>query len=118
MIGMPLFDVYVLLIKLSRDGVIAVPGGDSAIESMSLSIEESMQQAFAALDANDDEQQRQSALEAVLGGDGDRSGEGNSAASALDAVLGDDVFGGSKAESAGGSDLDQAFLSILQRSKE
>lgn len=88
LLGLPLFDIYALLIKLSRGGVIAVPGGEASLTSMSLSVEESMQEAFAALDANDDQAQRQSAIDRVFGADSARSGGPGTAASALDAVLG------------------------------
>ncbi|MCA8951866.1 MAG: DUF4388 domain-containing protein [Planctomycetes bacterium] len=121
LLGLPLFDIYVLLIKLSRDGVIAVPGGDAAIDSMTLSVEESMQEAFAALDANDDDNQRKSAIDRVFGDEGDDLQ--GSAASALDAVLGDSIVDTKRSKAKvktgdNGTDLDQDLLSILRRSKE
>lgn len=85
-LGLPLYDVYQLLIKLSRDGILAAAGGDAALSGVSLSVEESMQEAFEALDANDDAEQRRSAIEAVLG-DAEET-EVPAASSALDRVLG------------------------------
>ncbi len=119
-LGLPLFDIYMLLIKLSKDGVIAVPGGDAAVASLTLSVEDSMQEAFAALDANDDESQRQSAIDRVFGDSGDGDGLdvlGGTAASALDAVLG----GESKPESGdddNDGELDKDLLSILRRTQD
>ncbi|MCR9247257.1 MAG: DUF4388 domain-containing protein [bacterium] len=123
MLGLPLFDIYMLLIKLSKDGVIAVPGGQAAIDSMSLSVEESMQEAFAALDANDDDSQRQSAIDRVFGdeesGEDSGIGDSGSAASALDAVLGGESLEPKASKDAeGAGDLDQDLLSILRRSKD
>ncbi|MCA8977777.1 MAG: DUF4388 domain-containing protein [Planctomycetes bacterium] len=122
-LGLPLFDIYAILIKLSRTGVLSVPGSESALGSMSLSVEASMQEAFAALDANDDQQQRQSAIDRVFGDGPNEPGAGGihglglggqTAASALDAVLG----GGPRRErdpgDGGPSDLDQDLLSILR----
>ncbi len=84
-LGLPLYDVYQMLIKLSRDGVLSAAGGEQSLSGLTLSIEESMQEAFAALDANDDAEQRRNAIEAVLG---DEEEEKPAASSALDRVLG------------------------------
>lgn len=122
MLGLPLFDIYMLLIKLSKDGVIATPGGGEAIEAMELSVEDSMQEAFAALNANDDDYQRQSALDAVLGGDDQTDGPGldfdDAAASALNALLGGsegEIASGSESEESG--ELEHDLLSMLGRNK-
>jgi hypothetical protein len=85
-LGLPLYDVYQLLLKLSRDGVLAAPGGDRALSGITLSVEESMQEAFAALDANDDAEQRRSAIDRVFGDAAPAQEDG--ATSALDRVLG------------------------------
>jgi hypothetical protein len=69
-LGLPLFDVYQMLVRLAREGIIASAGsagGNVATER--LSVEESMQEAFAALDANDDARAVASALDSVLGSD-------------------------------------------------
>lgn len=66
-LGLPLYDVYQMLLKLSREGILAAPGGDTALSEITLSVEESMQEAMAALDANDDDEQRRSAIDRVFG---------------------------------------------------
>ncbi len=85
-LGLPLYDVYQLLIKLSRDGILAAAGGEASLSDLTLSVEESMAEAFEALDANDDAEQRRSAIDRVLG-DAEESPE-PAATSALDRVLG------------------------------
>jgi hypothetical protein len=112
-LGLPLYDVYQLLIKLSREGILAAAGGEAALSGLTLSLEESMQEAFAALDANDDATQRRTAIEAVLG-DG---ATGAGAASALDRVLG----GGAAAPprppvtAPKSAELDRELLAILRK---
>ncbi|HEU4420769.1 MAG TPA: DUF4388 domain-containing protein, partial [Planctomycetota bacterium] len=69
-LGLPLFEVYQILIKLSREGIITPGGGSESLEGVALSLDDSIQQAFAALDANDDEPGQQ-------GGDEDLEEEGN-----------------------------------------
>ena len=101
-LGLPLYDVYQLLLKLSREGILAAPGGQQALSGITLSVEESMQEAMAALDANDDAEQRRSAIDRVFG---DEEPQGNDAAtSALDRVLG----------GAGGGEL----LDLLRKGKK
>jgi len=113
LLGLPLADIYQLLIKLSREGILAAPGDQSVLGDIVLSVEESMQEAFAALDANDDKQQRRSALDAVLGDPPEKSG-----ASALDRVLGGDVKPAAPAAPPSKfSDLDRELLSILRKGK-
>lgn len=94
-LGLPLFDVYQLLLKLSREGILAAPGGDRALSGITLSVEESMQEAMAALDANDDAEQRRSAIDRVFG-EAESPRMPTATASALDKVLGggDDAAGG------------------------
>jgi hypothetical protein len=98
--GLPMFDIYQMLIKLCRDGIIASPAGAAALSGLALSVEEAMQEAFAALDANDDREQRRSAIDKVFGGESD-------GASALERALGGGATGGGgrKTESA----LDRVF---------
>lgn len=82
-LGLPLYDVYQLLIKLSREGILAAAGGEQALAGITLTMEESMQEAFAALDANDDGVQRSQALDRALG-----EHDSGVAESVLDRVLG------------------------------
>lgn len=88
-LGLPLYDVYQLLIRLSKEGILAAGGGIEALQALGMITEEStvqasMREAFAALDANDDAEQRRSAIDRVFG---DSEG-GGSPLSALDKVLG------------------------------
>lgn len=66
-IGLPLVDVYQALIGFARDGVLVAPGGLESLHEVSFSVEESLERAFEALDANDDHLQMQNALDAALG---------------------------------------------------
>lgn len=113
-LGLPLFDVYGLLLKLSREGILAAPGGDQALSGITLSVEESMQEAMAALDANDDATQRRSAIDRVFGDAEDADGEatGDGAGSALDRVLG----GFDKPASSG--ELDRGLLDLVRKGKK
>ena len=117
-LGLPLFDVYQLLIRLSSEGILSSAGNEDALQALGLmpaatSTKASMQQAFAALDANDDAEQRRSALDAVLGGDAD-----DGAKSTLDRVLGG--LGGAEpsAPPKPGDELDRELLDILRKSKK
>ncbi len=117
-IGLPLYEIYQILLKLSREGILAAPGGAAALSGITLSIEESMQEAFAALDANDDAEQRRSAIDRVLGGDEEEADGG--AASALDRILGgfDKLGGLDKAEGGDeGGGFDKELRDILRRPK-
>jgi hypothetical protein len=71
MLGLPLADVYMMLIRLSREGILASSGDFDALQGLDFSraetMRETMQEAFAALDANDDDEQRQSAIDRVFG---------------------------------------------------
>jgi hypothetical protein len=109
LLGLPLYDVYQILIKLSREGILAASGGETALTGLTLSVEESMQEAFAALDANDDAEQRRSAIDRVLGEDDSK--ESSAAASVLDRVLGGVDM------PAQATDLDRELLAILRKSK-
>jgi hypothetical protein len=109
-LGLPLYDVYQLLIKLSRDGILAAPGGDTSLTDLTLSVEESMQEAFDALDANDDAEQRRSAIDRVLGDESAPPKPAAAAASALDKVLG--VF-----DEPAGSGGERGVLDLLRKKK-
>ncbi|MCC6671285.1 MAG: DUF4388 domain-containing protein [Planctomycetes bacterium] len=78
LMGLPLQDVYAMLVRLARDGVVIPPGGDESLpDSGMLQSDDSMEEAFAALDANDDDAQLNNALDKVLGSlGGDDGGEG------------------------------------------
>ena len=109
-LGLPLYDVYHLLIRLCREGILSPGGGVDALQALVLgtedhSMQESMQEAFAALDANDDDEQRKSAIDRVFGDESD----GGSPLSALDRVLGSD--GGDGERGADG------LLDILRKNK-
>lgn len=111
-IGLPLYEVYQILLKLSREGILAAPGGTQALSGITLSVEESMQEAFAALDANDDAEQRRSAIDRVLGDEPEE--EPSQAASALDRILG----GFDKLDKLdGGSGFDRELRDILRKPK-
>ncbi|MHC4078321.1 MAG: DUF4388 domain-containing protein [Planctomycetota bacterium] len=87
-IGLPLVDVYQALIGFARDGVLVAPGGLEALHEITFSVEESMERAFEALDANDDQMARASALDAALGGG--EPGRGDDDADHADHVDGGD----------------------------
>lgn len=93
-LGLPLNEVYQLLIRLSKEGILSSTGDADNLQGIELgggdgSVQESMQEAFAALDANDDEGERKNAIDRVFGGDDDGAGS-DSTLSALDKVLGGD----------------------------
>lgn len=73
-LGLPLYDVYQLLIRLCREGILTIAGAVDSITDLDVaddesSVQASMREAFAALDANDDDQQRRSAIDRVFGGE-------------------------------------------------
>lgn len=118
-LGLPLVEVYQLLIRLCREGILSPAGGMQAIDNLMLGEEESsmqatMKEAFAALDANDDEGQRKSAIDRVFGGDDDDGDDGNPL-SALDKVLGG---GGGEKDKKQGGELDRELLDILRNNKK
>ncbi|MGE0142042.1 MAG: DUF4388 domain-containing protein [Planctomycetota bacterium] len=76
-IGLPITDVYQLLVQLAREGAIEAAGRFEGIDHAVHNVQDSLQAAFDALDANDDVLAVESALDRVLGGDlgaGPRSG--------------------------------------------
>jgi hypothetical protein len=101
---------------LGREGILATSGtielspnanGNGGDES---SMQASMQEAFAALDANDDAEQRRSAIDKVFGSEG-----ASNPLAALDRVLGGGV---AEAPAAAPSDLDRELLDILRKGKK
>lgn len=118
-LGLPLFEVYQMLVKLSRDGILAAPGQDPMLGGSALSVADSMQEAFAALDANDDATARRTALDKAFGGSGSAAtgAEGGSAASALDRVLGGTAPSRPPRPGSGDAVLDQDLLAILRKGK-
>jgi hypothetical protein len=75
--GLPLKDVYSILVRFARAGVVEAPGGLESLPEETLDSEESMRVAFDALDANDDKSAIGSAIGKVLGdGNQDASGRG------------------------------------------
>ena len=73
--GLPLFEVYQLLVTFAREGAIVPPGGAAALLDVQLSAEESLETAMEVLEANDDQVAVNSVLDRVLGG-GDDGGFG------------------------------------------
>ena len=125
-LGLPLFDVYCLLVRLAREGILVAEHVESIEGAPRLSVEESMQEAFAALDANDDHKAVTSALDSVLGEDEPRvtTNKRNVRATASSAL--DSVFGGKDEKSTtrtATKPAEQAppekqdFLSMLKRSR-
>lgn len=114
-LGLPLNEVYRILIRLSKAGILSSTGDADNLQGIELgggsgTVQESMQEAFAALDANDDEGERKSAIDRVFGSDDDSG----STLSALDKVLGggDGPIGSSKAE------VDREFLGMLRKNNK
>lgn len=90
-LGLPLSDVYKVLIRLSKEGILSSVGDASALHGIDLggnlgTMQESMQEAFAALDANDDEGERMNAIDRVFGSSDEEPDD--STLGALDRALG------------------------------
>lgn len=120
-LGLPLFDVYALIVRLAREGILVGAAMEQPVGGDKLTVEESLREAFAALDSNDDRRVRQNALDAALGGE-DRGEEQrqlkrhkSAAASMLDSLFDDGGKPAQKADRPAGDDQD--FLSILKRSR-
>jgi hypothetical protein len=116
-LGLPLYDVYQILIRLGREGILAAGGGADALAALAVdeaegSVQDSMQEAFAALDANDDAKQRRSAIDAVFGDEGGTPLAGKQTLSALDRVL------GGQPAAPGGAELDRELLDMLRKGKK
>lgn len=117
-LGLPLIDVYRILIRLSKEGILSSTGDADDLQGIEVggadtSMQESMQEAFAALDANDDEGQRQSAIDRVFGDEEDDAGN---ALSALDSVFGADAAKPVDEERSG--ELDRELLDILRKNNK
>ena len=66
--GLPIFDVYQTLVRFAAEGVVVPPAqGLAELAELEMSVEDSMEQAFEALDANDDGKTFTLALDKVLG---------------------------------------------------
>ncbi len=69
-LGLPLQEVYKYLVRFAKAGVIEPPGDRQTLDEVAMSVEESVEVAIQALDANDDgDDAVSSALDKVLGGD-------------------------------------------------
>ena len=66
-IGLPLFEVYRLLVRYACEGVIVPDGGQESLQQAAFALEDTMERAFEVLDANDDDLSRASALDDALG---------------------------------------------------
>ncbi len=121
-LGVPLFEVYQLLVRLARDGILSPPGGQQALKSIAASVQESLQMAFAALDANDDEAAPAPAAPAApaTGGGMDLS--------VLDRVFGGDARPAAKpagrapakpaAPATGNTAMQKELLDLLRRNRK
>ncbi|MFO1052826.1 MAG: DUF4388 domain-containing protein [Planctomycetota bacterium] len=65
--GLPIQDVYQLLVQLAQEGAIVTPGALEGVDHAISSVQDSLRAAFDALDANDDNLAVESALDRVLG---------------------------------------------------
>jgi hypothetical protein len=118
-LGLPLYDVYHLLLRLSHEGILSAAGSVDLLQGFHFgndegSVQESMQEAFAALDANDDAEQRRSAIDRVFGDEGGAPEPGGKTLSALDKVFG----GPAGAPANKPVDLDRELLDILRKGKK
>jgi hypothetical protein len=118
-LGLPLYDVYHLLLRLSHEGILSAAGSVESLQGFDFghdegSVQESMQEAFAALDANDDAEQRRSAIDRVFGDEGGAPEPGGKTLSALDKVFG----GPAGAPANKPVDLDRELLDILRKGKK
>ena len=82
--GLPLKEVYSVLVNFAKAGVVIAPGGLESLPEESLDAESSMQVAFDALDANDDKAAIGSALGKVLGDGGKQDKRGASGKFGID----------------------------------
>ena len=136
-LGLPLFEVYLILVRLAREGIIVGAVTLDPTGGTKLSLEQSMQEAFAALDANDDQKPHKGMLDAMLGDGKDKKDKQEAPLrmnrGATHTAL-DSVFGGGKPaarpapsaapakptkppESNDNKSDKQDFLSILKRSR-
>jgi hypothetical protein len=121
-LGLPLYEIYQILIRLSKAGILSSTGDAEDLQGIDLgcgegTIQDSIKEAFAALDANDDVGERQSVIDRVFGsGDcrDDGSDDDGSALSALDKVFGDES---PTSQPQGKGDIDRELLSFLRTHK-
>jgi hypothetical protein len=116
-LGLPLHDVYQMLIRLCREGILTPGGGNDALAAIvggddAGSVQQSMREAFAALDANDDAEQRRSAIDRVFGGP-----EPGNTRSALDRVLGG-AEPPAAAAKEGRGEMDGPLGALLRKNKK
>ncbi len=76
-LGLPVLDIYQMLVRFAQVGAVIPSGGMEALNGVVMSVEESMEIAFEALDANDD---------------------ATAVSTAFDKVFSDDLFGGGDGE--------------------
>ena len=103
-----------MLIRLSKEGILSSVGDASALHGIDLggnlgTMQESMQEAFAALDANDDEGERMNAIDRVFGSSDEEPDD--STLGALDRALGSGPARAARPK----SDID--LSSILKKNK-
>ena len=115
-LGLPLYEVYQMLIRLCREGILSAGGGAAALAALGdisedSSVQASMREAFAALDANDDAEQRRSAIDRVFGGP-----EPANTRNALDRVLGGTPPEAPPKERT--AELDRGVLDLLRKNKK
>ena len=118
-LGLPLIDVYQHLIRLSKAGILSSAGDADSLQGIDLdcgveTIQESIKEAFAMLDANDDVGERQSVMDRVFGGDEDR-GSDTSVMSDLDTSHRDES---SVSHSLGSGEIDSELLRLLRNSRK
>ena len=87
-LGLPIFDVYQMLARMVKDGILAPGGGATTVDVVTddpapVGVSQSVREAIAALDNNDDKKARTNALDRVLGDTPTKS-----TMNALDRVLG------------------------------
>jgi len=109
-LGLPIFDVCEVLARLARLGIVTAAVGPRALlgvgdDPAPTDVKESVRAAMQALDANDDQAQRRSAIDRVFG-----ATPATSALSALDKAL-DKALDGKD----GDGGLDQQLLRLLKR---
>lgn len=76
LIGLPIHDVYQLLVTFAREGAIVAQGALEGVDHAVSSVHASLKAAFDALDANDDVLAVESALDRVLGNEAPGGGLG------------------------------------------
>ncbi len=70
-IGLPLFETLSMLVRFAQQGVVACPGGEAALRDVVCGIQNTLQSALQALDANEDQVAVTNALDKAFGIGGD-----------------------------------------------